>query len=139
VQLLIKLTQEHGFVDPTSIRDPQAFVSLMQNPTTAEKSSSGRLFGDLYTAVVIFGPSIDFLPALFRHMRTLSVTPTAAASSSSLALSPLMSNIAAWAQINSTNQENDTTKSIDAADADGDDNDDDGQHIVGELDPADCF
>jgi hypothetical protein len=133
VQLLIKL--EHGFVDPTSIRDPQAFVSLMQNPTPAEGT---RLFGDLYTAVAIFGPSIDFLPALFRHMRALqSVTPTP----SSLPLSPSMSNIAAWAQTNSTttlNQENDTTKSIDAV-ADGDNNDDVGQHIVGELDTPDCF
>ena len=99
VQLLIKLTQGGG--DVFSIRDPQKFHSLTQL----------GVFADLYTAVAIFDSSMDFLPALFRHMRTLSggnvptttnkrepsfppTTPT-----TPLHLSPSMSSIASWSQI----------------------------------------
>ena len=96
VQLLIKLTQGGG--DVFSIRDPQAFHSLTQL----------GVFADLYTAVAIFDSSMDFLPALFRHMRPLggnavppkrepSFPPTTP--SSPLHLSPSMSSIASWSQI----------------------------------------
>lgn len=107
VQLLIKLTQDQQHVhggDVFSIRDPQAFHSLTQL----------GVFADLYTAVAIFDSSMDFLPALFRHMRTLgggnrsnmatttnkrepSFPPTTP--SSPLHLSPSMSSIASWSQI----------------------------------------
>lgn len=128
VQLLIKLTQEHGFVDPTSIRNPQAFVPLM----------ASHLFGDLYTAVAIFGAtSIDFLPTLFSHMRTLNVNVNNANTSGSSLLSPAaaspslhssMSSIASWSQIAPT---------LNSNLAAGNDNDDDDEDKSGHSD--ECF
>ena len=109
VQTLVKLMQQSA--NPTDIGQREVLIPLMEQLTiqSGHGNSTGPLFADLRTAVAIFGSSsssslLDFLPALFTHMRRLNVTMCHTPSLEEtnkmpVSRSPSLSSLAAWSDI----------------------------------------